>query len=548
MKSIRIIFIITSLTLICLTSCNDPLSKSPDSRASLDSPEQISKLLAEGYSTANYGLIGDLSSDNFIDNNSPDENGNMYHLSSQERMHDEIFAWEDAVSSQDTDSPSAIWSGCYHSIAVANQALEQIAKFEAEGSGEDVKAQKGEALLIRAYHHFILVNIFCNAYRNDALSKNDSGVPYMTTPETKVLVKYLRSNVAATYNNIEKDLLEGINLISDAAYKVPKYHFNKKAAYAFATRFYLFKRNYQKVVDYSTAILGTSGKDHLRNWNNDYPTYYSFRDGWIDATSSNNFMLLPTNSLFNRIFGTRYGCNRDASRGTILGTGPTWQNYNYNPCYLGRLFMSGAVEYGAYFPKSAEFFEYTDKIAGIGYPHVIRAEFTGEETLLCRAEAYVFLNQISNAIADLKTFDDSHKMTESFTYTDLTENVIRSFYTSAHNLFVKTYNTEKLSPDYIVSANQKPLIDCVLHFRRMETLYDGMRWFDIKRYGIEITHKIGSSRVETLKWDDPRRAIQIPAEIISAGFSPNYRTSTNQNNSDIINANISLIYTDNVSK
>jgi SusD family. len=293
-------------------------------------------------------------------------------------------------------------------------------------------------------------------------------------------------------------------------------------------------------VDYSTAILGANAKDYLRNWNNDYPTFYAFRDGWIDATSTNNFMLLPTYSVFNRIFGTRYGCNRDASSGTILGTGPTWQNYNYNPCYSGRLYMSGKVEYGVYFPKSGEYFEYTDKIAGIGYPHIVRAEFTGEETLLCRAEAYIYLNQTSNAIADLKTFDDSHKMNGNYTYTDLTENAIRTFYTSARPLFVKTYNTQKISSDFVVSASQKALIDCVLHFRRIETLYDGLRWFDIKRYGIEITHKIGSNRVETLKWDDPRRAIQIPAEVISAGFSPNYRTTTKQNSSDIINADISL--------
>ena len=144
-----------------------------------------------------------MSSDNFIDNNSPDANGVYYLLSAFDRSHDEVYAWEPVVSSQDDDSPSAVWSGCYHAIAVANQALQIIDKFESEGRGNEVKAQKGEALMSRAYHHFVLVNIFAQAYRNDILSKADSGVPYITAPETNVSVKYSRSNVAENYKLIE---------------------------------------------------------------------------------------------------------------------------------------------------------------------------------------------------------------------------------------------------------------------------------------------------------------------------------------------------------
>jgi hypothetical protein len=198
--------------------------------------------------------------------------------------------------------------------------------------------------------------------------------------------------------------------------------------------------------------------------------------------------------------------------------------YNFAPCYSGRFYIGGSEEYGLYFPKCGEFFEYTDKIAGIGFGHVVRAEFTAEETLLCRAEAYVFLNQISNAVSDLKAFDDSRKMM-GYVQSDLTETLIKSFYTTSRPLFVKTYHSELMSPDFVVSAAQKPFIDCVLHFRRLETIFDGMRWFDIKRYGIEITHYIGKSRIEILSWDDRRRALQIPQEVIAAGLEPNRLTN-----------------------
>lgn len=39
------------------------------------------------------------------------------------------------------------------------------------------------------------------------------------------------------YEKIEKDLKLGLSLVNDDYYVKPKFHFNKKAAYAFASRF-----------------------------------------------------------------------------------------------------------------------------------------------------------------------------------------------------------------------------------------------------------------------------------------------------------------------
>jgi len=158
--------------------------------------------------------------------------------------------------------------------------------------------------------------------------------------------------------------------------------------------------------------------------------------------------------------------------------------------------------------------------------------------LLCRAEANVFLNKFPEALADLKAFDDSRKMTGK-PQSDLTDALIKSFYHSSNSLFSATFNTQLMSPDFIVTGNQKPYIDCVLHFRRLETIFDGLRWFDIKRYGIEITHKIGKDRVENLTWNDPRRALQIPNEVISAGMTPNLRMVNTQSSQDNVLLNVS---------
>ena len=80
----------------------------------------------------------------------------------------------------------------------------------------------------------------------------------------------------------------------------------------------------------------------------------------------------------------------------------------------------------------------------------------------------------------------------------------------------------------------EPYLQCVLHFRRIENIHNGMRWFDIKRYGLEITHVIGTDRVENLTMLDSRKAIQIPAEVIAAGMEPNERLTTPSNSDDAV--------------
>ena len=80
----------------------------------------------------------------------------------------------------------------------------------------------------------------------------------------------------------------------------------------------------------------------------------------------------------------------------------------------------------------------------------------------------------------------------------------------------------------------------MLHFRRINDVLTGYRWFDIKRYGIEITHQIGRTRTETLKLNDPRRAFQVPIEAIEAGLEPTPRTVTQPSSSEMTKANFSL--------
>ncbi|NLK48869.1 MAG: RagB/SusD family nutrient uptake outer membrane protein [Bacteroidales bacterium] len=498
---------------IGFASCEQFLDTLPDNRTQIDTEKKINQLLVSAYPGANYAVLAELSSDNFVDNNAilPVQ------LSAYERMHDEIFAWEPVTSSTRQDSPSFVWESCYAAIATANQALEAIAELTEQDASLDLSAQKGEALLCRAYSHFILVNIFAQAYKDEERSQVDPGVPYVTQSETVVSADYKRESVQEVYAKIEEDLEAGLALISDHHYTVPKYHFNTKAANAFAARFYLYKRDYQKVVKYADKVLGTNPTNLMRRWDVDYDNIDAIIYDYVSVNQAANFLLLPTSSLFGRIYGKRYGHNYDAMFGSTYGSGPTWSTVL--PAFDGKLYISVQQDYGVFFPKASEMFEYTDKVAGIGFTHIVRAEFTAEETLLCRAEALIYLDRINEAVADLQVWNSSHLAPE-----ELTLDVINNFYRPHNILFVKGLRNAKMSNQFKITPEQLPLIHCVLHFRRIETMFDGYRWFDIKRYGIEITHNIDGKGLQQLSFDDERRAIQLPQEVISAGMESNPRT------------------------
>lgn len=587
--------IAAGLLLMALSSCNDFLDKTPDTRVYLVNVEQLRQLMVDGYMGVNIAQTGEFSSDNVVDNNAPPtlKTGMRYNLKAYSLADEQLFSWEDVDKANDNDTPSGVWQGCYGAIAVCNAVLQKVAEFEAAGAdangelSEDDRAKlnavKGEALVSRAFHHWMLAQIFCMPYGTEAQNKGYQGLPYITEPETLVNPQYERGNLADFYEKIENDLLQGLPLINNLYYEVPKYHFNKQAANAFAARFYLFERKYNLAVEYANEAFQGADPATLLNdiWRQS--DFYYISDIGRYATSierPGNWMLISSYSTFWRCFVSsgRFACNGVAKRATIQGPGPSWEDVKYsnsrtgekfsmNPCYNGYCGTAGGSDYGTYYAgNSFEQFEYTDKLAGIGYCHEIRAEFTAEETLLVRAEANLMMGNITEAFNDLYIYDENHRnnLNQTSAYHELTPALIDRFYKAAMNSVnaqnendplnynfgiakpihidevcatpkeVKiTYNndgtiskTETVREDWKVTPDRLPYLQCVQHFRRMELVHTGMRWLDIKRFGLEIKHTVrrgDDTYTYTLKMLDPRYAIQIPYQTIVAGFDPNKR-------------------------
>ncbi len=542
------IFIIVALVAVALTGC-DFLDQEPDMRASIDTKKKVQLLLVSAYTQANSAPICEYSSDQVIDNNVPDpKTGQANAVNPLDEMYNEIFAWKPVKSSGAQDSPKFIWDGHYTAIATANQALEAIKKLEAQGI--NMNAEKAEALLSRAYHHFLLAGVFCQAWKNEEDSKKDLGLTYMMQPETKVAPEYSRGpelevntnesgdtawiggSLYHTFMNIERDLEAGLKLVSDEYYTIPRYHFNVKAAHAFAARFYLYKRDWAKVIEHADHVLTTTDATTLAMLfdaptNRDQSNIKLAFKHFIDVQAPSNLLLIATysSSAYAHFpdFG-RYQYNGDAQNFTTYGAGPCWSGQ-----FPGIGTWSADQKLGGFVAKDYYDFEYTDKVAGYGFIRMVSRAFTTNETLLCRAEAKAHLNDLVGATNDFRLWAQSYNVggrmnMNADSTVKLTPEIISKFYTEkAGTKFAPELHNQDMAADWVISAEQMPFVHCAIHFRRIEGLHDGLRWQDIKRYGIEIEHVQGKDAPRKLVWNDDRRAIQLPQEVIVAGITANPR-------------------------
>lgn len=534
---------VLSVAVVGLASCNDKLDEVPDNRTEIDTPEKVALLLTSAYPSAVPAVICELSGDNFVDNNVVKPG---IHRAAYSLFHEEAYRWKDIKNYGigEDDTPYAVWEGFYKGIATANHAIEAMEAMSADPAHDATLSHSwGEAHLVRAYLHFVLVNVFAEAYKDSVLSQQDMAIPYVTKPENVVHVDYsqpeFRHSVKETYDLIEKDLLEGINLVDDSKYKVPAYHFNRNAANAFAARFYLYKREYAKCIKYADACLGTNPSSSLRKWASmSTNTKESMLKAYNDEQAACNYLLQTTYSLQDRMLSAiRFVINDGnsaekvkSSKNAIYGSGPNWSNRL--PAYDGKIYRYGENDDGSWLFRVYEYFEYDDKIAGIGWVHIIYQPFTAEETLLCRAEAELYLGQSDKALQDLNAWTKS-KLVD----TPLTQARINSFYGGdpATNDYVSEINPDKMSPSFkVLTGDDLNILSCILHFRRVETMFEGLRWFDIKRYGIKVHHAYRGERDynvthDYLDWNDPRRVLQIPNNVISAGYPSTYREAPTSN-------------------
>ncbi|ANE53180.1 RagB/SusD family nutrient uptake outer membrane protein [Flavisolibacter tropicus] len=473
--------------MLALSSCSKFLETEPDNRTTVTTPQQVSQLVANAYPKASYIAFCEAMSDNAEDKDAP--------FSSQ--LNSQSYNFQD-VETIDYDTPESYWTAAYKAISQANQALQVIEK---SADKANLKAQKGEALVARAYAHFMLVNLFSKVY--DANAGNNPGIPYVTAPENVVNGQYERKTVKYVYEMIEKDLTEGMPLINDGMYaNAPKFHFNTAAVHAFAARFYLFKKEYDKVLAHCKAAVSGDFAPSLRPWNGSYSSlqYAELQAIYSSASENANIMLQEAMS----VWGRSYPTNRFGMGETIVSTLMyTPQNPTGGRFAIGRnIYGTSPQTYNI--PKFREHFVYASATANYGDPYNTIPLFTVEEVLFNKVEANCNLGNYEDAVKDLNAWVSKN---------------IENYDANKHNLTV-----QRIKNYYPTLSTADAIIKTALEFKRATFMHEGMRWFDNIRLKMTIKHALKKEgKVITIGPDDNRRAIQIPTTATLSGIALNPR-------------------------
>lgn len=505
-----------------LAACNSFLDVTPDNRTELDSPSAIRELLVSAYPHAHYYHICEVMSDNAAERV-------VTGTHSRATLNQQMYLWQDATGTG-TDNPVYLWANYYEAIASANMALQAI---EEQGDTEEYVPLRGEALVCRAFCHFILVNLFAEHYQ-PGQAADMLGIPYCLKPETQAIVYYNRDNLKKVYDQIEEDLQTGMPLLQDQGYEVPKYHFTKAAAHAFAARYYQYKGEWDSVIVHTTAALGNNPKSKLRDLRNPDQANGKWGDKeayaakYFKVTQPSPFLLLSTKSWWARdaqSFSLRYGMtstahatplfmNENVTKSPVTGTYAT---------FFVLSTASGGKE-GARMYKFNELFIRNSIGSSSGQGYTIGTLLSAEEALLNRAEAYIMKNQFDLALADVNLYlSERVRADQDDPYADFTPykvdlTKIKAFYDNKDEY-------PDLHPFYAITADQMSMLKCVVDWRRREFMQEGMRWFDIKRFHLPVVHTFGVSGDEpiTLTGNDLRRALQIPSEAQAFGVEANPR-------------------------
>ncbi len=254
---------------------------------------------------------------------------------------------------------------------------------------------------------------------------------------------------------------------------------------------------------------------------------------YIDAKHNCNLLLMTAYSKAGYVNGPYYTYSRYA-HGYYIATHETglvsdnlWGTAKfYSPMQVYNTTNLDKV----FFFKLPAKVEISNASLGLGYQRTVYPAFTGDETLLIRAEARILQGKYDEAASDMTVWMQNIINTD----VTLTPQMIQKHFSTMPYAYDGEFSNgtdsqikKHLHPSFSFGEEgsvQESMLQAVLSFRRIETLQTGLRWFDVRRYGIVIPRRLigpdasPSECYDWLKKDDPRRTLQIPTEIVQAGF------------------------------
>jgi tetratricopeptide (TPR) repeat protein len=333
------------------------------------------------------------------------------------------------------------FNGLYSRIARINSILYNVPLLLEKGEqASTLKRVSGEALFLRAYYYFTLVNVYGKPFKL-ATASTDFGVPLKTDAAIKEQF-VTRSTTKQVYDQIIADLLEAEKALAGAN-QSSTIRVNQAAVQALLGRVYLFMENYERAIYYADQVINT-GNYHLMDLNT-----YKTGENFLNRNAEEVLFTMGTNATVSWLMALDYDIPPipayKASDNLILG---------YSPADL-RLQV--------FFHRNSRG-EMRVAKRKAGNPSVNDA---GDVFLLRLSETY--LNK-AEALAALDHFEEARTILQEFRKT--------------------RFKPTELPP---VHADGAALIKMIRDERRLELCLETHRWFDLRRYAVNSKYPFSKS-------------------------------------------------------
>ena len=452
MKRRYLMGIVMMLAMIGFTSCDDFLDITPTGKVIAKTGKEYRALLTYEYKNfpEDRGLAT-LRSDEMT----------LSKASTSTEDYDsyfDIWAWNDL--NQQSTTASFGWRRYYHAIYIANYIIENQNKIT-EATQDEISQLVGEAYMMRAYCHFLLVNLYADAYThcNPATTR---GIPLSL--EANVNNVLTCSSVEQVYQQVIADIKEAKTRLKVAAWDEGyTYRFNQISADALLARVYLYKGDWQDALAEAKVVMEKHGDLEDLTDSKVLPNYYKSVESIVALeqvmTSGYVKMGVPSKALVDTY---RTGDKRKA----LYFKAQTASVYSL-------------IKYG-------------DK-GNDGY----RCSFRSAEAYLIAAEAAA-QNAADNAAAD------DANLVEACTYLKA--------------LMAKRYAQAKYTQyaAELDTMQKADLLKAIYNERTCELAFEGHRWFDLRRTTRSQLSKTYGENSYVLEANDSRYTLRFPIEAVEA--------------------------------
>ncbi|MDR0733621.1 MAG: RagB/SusD family nutrient uptake outer membrane protein [Dysgonamonadaceae bacterium] len=293
MKLYQIKLVTLVLLIGILSSCTDVLEPADSRYVTADELPNIldrnSDALIQGvyarsiqyaFYASRHDDFGQKSIDLAVDLSSED----VVHMSSSWFL--SFYQFNDRVASN-AYSPSRQWKYAYAQIRDLNSIIE-VLEDESELSDAQ-KNLKGEALALRAFHYFFLVNF----YQTGGSWDNIQSLPGVPVYTDNVLEGKPRNTVEEVYNQILSDYEAAIPLLAGFESSPPT-RITQTAAKLLAARAYLYAGKYDKALEYATQVVDTTQLTSTANYTKGFADIGDVEWLWGVDINSENSTIYPS--------------------------------------------------------------------------------------------------------------------------------------------------------------------------------------------------------------------------------------------------------------